>query len=293
MARVAGAATHDPYPCCPAIACRMVLSRRAEMGEPGFRHYLQMQARHRRHLADVAAAAAARKLAEVAENAAGWAALRTRLRDTQALEPLQLLLPTGPRRARPLSARRRERYRAHLLGIVAEASGMPSAGAPAAGTSSAAMPSAVSAMPGRLCALCGGGCCTRGGEQAYLSAATLRRFMDARPQLSPAEVVAAYLEHVAPAPQARSCINHTRHGCSLPRDMRSDICNRFACEPLARLLAAQRGGDGKTGALPVVLVIRRQQDHWHRAEPGLDNAINARVILRETGIERMAPGAAR
>ena len=142
-------------------------------------------------------------------------------------------------------------------------------------------------MPSRLCALCGGGCCTRGGDKAYLSAATLRRFMNAQPQLSTAEVAAAYLDRVSARTQTDSCINHTGQGCSLPSEMRSDICNRFSCESLARLQAAQRGPEAEH----VMLIVRRKQDHWHRAEPGLDNAVTDYVVLRETGVQRVARSA--
>lgn len=270
----------DPYPCCHAVACRMVVSRREEMGEAGFKHYLQMQARHKQHLAAAAEAARARKLAEVAQNAQVWSALCARLPAALAPEPLRLLLPSGPRQTRRLSLARRERYRAHLLQIVDEARGLepavPNGAEPAA--------TAASTLPGQLCALCGGGCCTRGGDKAYLGAAAMRRFMDARPELSPDQVVAAYLGRVAARTQAGSCINHTAQGCSLPTDMRSDTCNRFSCESLARLQAAQRG----TEPVHAVLVVRRKQDHWHRNEPGVDNAVNAHAVLGETGTRRFA-----
>ncbi len=282
----------NPYRSCQAVACRMVVSRRGQMGEPGFQYYLALQARHRREMAALAAAKARKELSEGAENAAGWRALRARLGAGPG-EALQLLLPTGPRRARTLSAGRYQRYRSHLQQMAAQACALPSlADVPRAiagggsGDTVVGTPTTVSSMPGQLCALCGGGCCTKGGEQAYLSAATMRRFMDAWPRLAADEVVAAYLERVPAAPQERSCINHTGNGCALPREMRSDICNRFHCEPLARLQVALRAAE----PVQVVLVLRRKQDHWRRAEPGLDNAINARALLREAGVERISAG---
>lgn len=256
----------------------MVTSRRAEMGEAGFRHYLQTQARHTQHRAALAQAALARKAAEVAENAAAFSALRKRVK--AASEPLALLLPTGPARASRVTPQRRARYRAHLMEMIAAAKSLDSA-PPATATAGAA---GTSTMPGRLCALCGGGCCTRGGEKAYLSAETMRRFMDARPDLPDEKVAQAYLERVTDKAQTGSCINHTAQGCSLPKEMRSDICNRFSCESLAKLQAAQRGPE----QVRVVVVVRRKQDHWRRAEPGVDNAVNALALLRETGAKRFA-----
>jgi hypothetical protein len=184
-----------------------------------------------------------------------------------------------------MTMERRERYRAHLEQIIAEANRMDSAALPAA--SGPVAPAIASSMTGRLCALCGGGCCTRGGEKAYLGPETMRRFMDAQRALSTDEVVAAYLDRVAEKTQTGSCINHTGQGCSLPKEMRSDICNRFSCESLARLQAAQRGQE----QMHAVLIVRRKQDHWHRAEPGLDNAVNAHALLGETGVRRFSPGA--
>jgi len=263
----------------------MVVSRRAALGEARFGHYLAIQVRQVRRQAALAAAATARSQAEAAENAAAWTSLRLRLRPAAADGDLQLLLPSGPRHARRLASVRRERYRAHLLGIAAEAACGPPAHQPRADDPAGP----ASSLPGRLCALCGGGCCTRGGEHAYLGAATLRRFMDAHPQLSKEEVAAAYLDRVAPRTQSGSCINHTRKGCSLPREMRSDICNRFACESLARLQAAQRGGQ----PVRVVLVVRRRQDQWRRADPALDNAVNGAALLSEAGTRRLAAGSLR
>jgi hypothetical protein len=276
---------HDPYPSCHAVACRMVVSRREEMGEAGFKHYLQMQARHKQHLAAMAQASRARKLAEVEENASGWSALRATLPAALMPEPLRLLLPSGPRQASRLSSARRERYRAHLQQIVAEAHCIDPVIPKGAGL--AVNPPGGSTMPGRLCALCGGGCCTRGGDKAYLSAATMRRFMDAQPELTADQVVTAYLDRVTVKTQTRSCINHTGQGCSLPKEMRSDICTRFSCESLARLQAAQRSPE----VVQAVLVVRRKQDHWHRAEPGADNAVNAHAVLCETGARRFVRAA--
>ncbi|MEJ7807873.1 MAG: hypothetical protein WKG03_18375, partial [Telluria sp.] len=151
------------------------MSRRADMGDSGFRHYLQTQVRLREFQAALARAAKERKLAEVQENAATWLALRARLPAGLTPEPMALLLPSGPRRASRLPALRRERYRAHLEKIIEEAAALEGV-APLASEVQLA-----SAMPGQLCALCGGGCCTQGGNEAYLSATTIRRFMDTQP----------------------------------------------------------------------------------------------------------------
>jgi len=272
----------DPYPSCHAVACRMVVSRREEMGDAGFRHHLQLHARHTQHLAATAQATLQRKHADAEENAKGWASLRARLDVALTVEPLQLLLPSGPRRSRRLVASRRERYRAHLLKMIADAHATDPPGSPLAEIATATAAGVASTLPGRLCALCGGGCCTHGADHAYLSGDTLRRFMDAHPALTDAQVLAAYLDRMGVKSQANSCINHSTQGCSLPKEMRSDICNRFSCESLARLQATQREGV----AVQVVLILQRKQDHWRRADPGLDNSVTAHALLGETGVRR-------
>jgi len=257
----------------------MVVSRRPELGDAGFAHYLRTQVRQRQQHAALTAASRARQLAEAGENAAAWSFLAMRVVEA-GVQPLRLLLPSGPHRQRRLAGDRRQRYRAHLLRVL---EAIASAPADARTDQEDAAATAPSSLPGQLCALCGGGCCTRGGDHAYLSVPTLRGFMAAQPQLSNGEVVAAYLDRVAPRTESGSCINHTRHGCSLPREMRSDTCNRFACESLATLQAAQRG----EVPVQVVLVVRRKQDQWRRATPGLDNAINGGAILFESGTRRV------
>lgn len=268
------------YPCCHAVACRMVVGRRTEMGETNFRHYLAMEVRKREYLAARAAALAAREQAEAVENGRAWDALQALL--PANVPALRLVLPTGPRRSVSPSRERRARYRQHLLRVIAEARGMPAGASPGL---AAAAESGGAGLAGRLCAFCGGGCCTMGGEQAYLGAATMRRFMDAHPGCSDEEVLSAYLGRVAPRTRIGACINQTRTGCSLPRELRSDICNRFSCEPLARLEAAERATQGAVA----VLIVRRRQDHWRRADPYVDNSMNAGAVMEADGLRRLPP----
>lgn len=274
----------DPYPTCHAVACRMVVSRRDEMGETPFRFYLQRHVQQQRALAAAAARAVGRRAQEGADNARVWALLGAAVRMPAA--PLRLVVPSGPARSGPLRVARKARYLAHLRAVAKLAAALAPGAVPGpddvavAASAQAALPAAQpAALPGLLCALCGGGCCTRGADHAYLSPPTLRRFMDAQPQLSATEVVAAYVARMPAAPRIGSCINHTRTGCSLPRAMRSDICNDFACTALRQLEGAP--------AAQVVLVVRRTQDLWQRDRTDLDNAVNGAAVLRETGVRRV------
>jgi hypothetical protein len=81
----------------------------------------------------------------------------------------------------------------------------------------------------RLCAACRGHCCRTGGEHAYLSPRTFKRVLEARPGLGGDALIELYLDHVPARSYARSCIFHTASGCALPRELRSETCNRFFC----------------------------------------------------------------
>lgn len=281
----------NPFPACETVACRMIVSRRSEMSEAGFKHYLQIEANQTQWRLARAELMRTKDQAEAQENAAAWAALRLKLRGAPRMV-LQLRVPTGPARARKLSPQRREVYRAHLAKIIDEALSGPGPG-PEPLPVSTVVPLAApleSSLPGRLCAFCGGGCCTRGGDKAYLTAETVRRVLAAQPEFAeqPEALIAAYMDRLPAKSQTGSCVNHGPQGCGLSREMRSDICNNYACEPLGRLLHSQLQVAGRPQTL---LVLRRSRDNWQRPSLGPDNAINAAALLSEDGSKRFTPAA--
>lgn len=278
----------DPYPTCFAVACRMVVSRRAEMGEAGFRYYLQLQSRHTQERQAQNLASAERRRREALENARGWQNLLASL-PPGADEPVRLLLPSGPRRSRQSGAQRRGRYQAHLERIVAAARALdpiPVDEVQTLAEQEVPAPTLPSAMPGALCALCAGGCCTLGGEHAYLTAETMRPLMDRDAALTNQSIVAAYLDRLPAKSQDGSCINHTAAGCTLPREMRSATCNRYACEALAALQQAQRMQQGSS---VTVIVVQRQRDHWRRLDKDKENPVIAGTVLTEQEQRRVSP----
>jgi hypothetical protein len=280
--------TPEAYPACHAIACRMIVSQHGQMGEAGFKHYLKLHvdALQRRQI-NLEQGQIKRRLRDD-ENTWGWTALH-RTAAEQAGEFLRLVLPSGPRRAARVGAARRARYRAHLEFILAEAS-QPTATDDAGPTPDIAQQHATpgtSSMPGRLCAMCGGGCCTRGADSAYLSAATIRILKLTRPSLSDADILGLYLSHVPPRSREGSCINHTRNGCSLPRELRSITCNRYACEALARLQHAQ----ASSGQPVAVFIVQRRLDNWQQGAQEHDNPVTSLGRLTEAGLQRYSPEA--
>lgn len=94
-------------------------------------------------------------------------------------------------------------------------------------------PSSTSALDAPLCALCRGRCCRFGLDgHAFLEAHQLRAWLASRPGAAWADAVDHYLGLVAPEHLHSSCLFHARDGCRLPREQRSDVCNRFACSVL-------------------------------------------------------------
>src|SRR5206468_2985195 len=90
------------------------------------------------------------------------------------------------------------------------------------GTAAALEATPASVAPGVLakaCAQCQGFCCRRGGNHAYLTGDTIRRYSDAHPSLSSADILAAYMSRVGQVTFEGSCIYHGSHGCTLPADM--------------------------------------------------------------------------
>lgn len=89
------------------------------------------------------------------------------------------------------------------------------------------------------CTLCRGYCCRGGGERAYLDERDFARVRRTLPELSASALVHAYLHRVPEKAHAGSCIFHGRHGCTLPRTLRSDVCNSYFCAGLRDFLHAQ------------------------------------------------------
>lgn len=96
------------------------------------------------------------------------------------------------------------------------------------------------------CATCGGACCTRGGTHAFLSAAGLRGTAEAQTDGDTgAALETLYTAHLPATHYAGSCVFHGERGCTLPRALRSDTCNRYLCGELTALSRALTGADGE------------------------------------------------
>jgi hypothetical protein len=79
------------------------------------------------------------------------------------------------------------------------------------------------------CSLCKGWCCRNGGDDAYLDDQTMARVRRGRSDLDAAALIRLYAERVPEVAYEGSCIFHGNKGCTLDRDLRADICNRYFC----------------------------------------------------------------
>jgi hypothetical protein len=135
--------------------------------------------------------------------------------------------PTSARATMVVTQTRRRALRAHLQKQNDEPAAAPPRRSDGAST--------LHDLPvGSICAACRGACCVNGGDHGYITTATLRA---AEARDAAGTIVDHYLAHVPRRTYAGSCIFHAPTGCALPRDLRSETCNRHLCAPLTRLAA--------------------------------------------------------
>ncbi|MGH7152549.1 MAG: hypothetical protein ACREF3_01370 [Acetobacteraceae bacterium] len=100
------------------------------------------------------------------------------------------------------------------------------------------------------CAACGGHCCSRGAEHAYLADISIRRVAASHPGLRARAIARLYRDHLPEVSFAGSCVFHTALGCALPRALRADLCNSFYCNPLRRFI--RKHGDAAPAVQRIV-----------------------------------------
>ncbi|MES2524898.1 MAG: hypothetical protein V4617_19525 [Gemmatimonadota bacterium] len=148
------------------------------------------------------------------------------------------LLPANNRTLVPLSETSRDAFTSRLRARLA------SYPVPQAETSTpfddatalAAGPNGMDTMMFLGCAACRGHCCTRGGTHAFLSADGLRAIAARETDGDTGHALEAlYTRHLPVTHYENSCVFHGELGCTLPRTLRSDTCNRYLCGELAVL----------------------------------------------------------
>lgn len=152
--------------------------------------------------------------------------------ETYPVQPI----PAFEARLVNLPQQRKRAFRDRLTQIISEAVSRP--GPPPApdrsdpGRPDPSQSSELGPVLGSACASCKGHCCRNGGDHAYIEPATIRRYLADHPDQRPRQVLAAYLSRLNNKTYEHSCIFHGAKGCALPRELRSDTCNRHFCDGL-------------------------------------------------------------
>lgn len=207
---------------------------------------------------------------------------------------LAVELPFCAETLSPLPIERIDSYRLHLERLVDEALAVDVSGTdqavvdfdegPRAVGSESAVQAQLHETSESMCALCQGGCCTKGGNIAFLNGMTLLRVRRDNPDWGRDQLLAAYLDRLKPETVTQSCVNHSSGGCSLPRELRSDTCNNFYCDSLQeyRLHATKEAG-------PTMLIaVQRGEPNWRRYAVDADQAIRQVVLIDENGVRKYA-----
>jgi hypothetical protein len=148
-----------------------------------------------------------------------------------------VVIPACKARIVNLPKERRRRFREHLTALINQALLPAEDSQSDQESSSETRPVAeprpnIQAAMGLACSQCQGLCCTGGADHAYLQVGTIQRYRAEHPQHRPADILAAYLQHLGSRSYEGSCIFHQSEGCGLPRTLRADLCNRHYCKAL-------------------------------------------------------------
>lgn len=199
--------------------------------------------------------------ARMQADAEAIAAQHARAHGVDASVPV-VMVPANTRALVPLPDHAREAFLAHLRGVIAEAFAQPlrdnleamSAQATSERADAGEIMSRDEGLAGYMvlggCSTCRGDCCTSGGTRAFLKPDSLVRVRAQRVTLGVHDEDAAAIEalYVAALPAEHyedSCVFHGRLGCTLRRELRSNLCNRYQCGELTQLrrVLDERGAD--------------------------------------------------
>lgn len=212
-----------------------------------------------------------------------------------------IVLPANTRETTPLPDETREQFLLHLrlqltrafavplrdnaLPMTEEDAAMRVEAGEHEGPSADSAESTLGTVLGAACGTCRGECCTAGGTHAFLKAASLVRVRahlavgEATPP-SAQEIEARYIAALPVRHYRGSCVFHAIGGCTLPRTLRSNLCNRYLCGGLTQLTRAMTA-QGVSSAFVAAA------DSVHLRRLALVSPDGARAIGR-THAERLA-----
>jgi hypothetical protein len=129
------------------------------------------------------------------------------------------------------------------------------------------------------CISCRGDCCRTGGEHAYLTSDSMLAYIDEHPDDTPDAVIDAYMAFIPSRTIERGCVYQGAKGCALPREMRSNTCNRFYCASLTAFRS-----EGMPDTPPRAFFAPVQDHHFafgQFAAPGFVQLVRHRPGQRE------------
>jgi len=284
------------YLVCQSFDCRRIMSQKPSMTPSLFESHLQFQ---KKLYNDRREKEAAKKKfieeASVKERGENQRILQFILNNNPELSennPHVLAIPTGLSRLVPLSEDRVKNYIEHLNKIINQA---------VEHTDCSEVEFAqyhdvheklmvveqrfmenpvLRTISDRICGMCKGGCCTSGREHAYLSAITIKRQLDINPDLSATDILDRYLSNISSETIDGTCINQTKTGCALPKELRSDNCNGFYCDSLK---SYQKNLEDEENP-GIVLAIQRAGTCWKTLDTDVSNEVVNVALIEEKGI---------
>lgn len=123
------------------------------------------------------------------------------------------------------------------------------------------------------CMLCHGHCCLNGGpSNAFLTVEDVNRFRRENFGATPDDVRAAYFSMLPAKTVLLSCVFHGDQGCTMPRTMRSDLCNSALCVSQRHLIQGAEGGDtaavlvAEFASRPVSVAVHTPEDGFRQID---------------------------
>lgn len=264
----------DSAPVCLRAECRLVLSRKRHLSESSYKQFFSLQSAQIKRTAALVEnrekKLAEKRETEKKENISCW---RKAINPDAGYDPEHYpytVVPSNSKTIVKLPGRRKKIFREFLSDLISETlseridpeNDNEKNGGPAV---------AENTFPfeAKACSICRGGCCSIGAEHAFLKKETILGYVSRHPDLNPGQVLAAYMACLPEKSFEDSCVNHTATGCTLPREMRSHVCNDYLCDALVKL----RRLFTRTPLPKGVLFISRAQNNWNKDTLDVDNGI--------------------
>lgn len=121
------------------------------------------------------------------------------------------------------------------------------------------------ALPVAACCMaCQGYCCLLGKDtNAFIGSLLIAYYRHRNPDAAPDEVKADYLSHLPEVSTQEGCVYQGPKGCTLPREMRADICNSYHCSGQEHMMSALKGREEP----PHVAIVALATWHWESDDP--------------------------